>query len=156
MLTDAVAKIREGDKGPAWGAVHRSLVKLGANPGTVTKMIGRRSVEMLDAYVAAVEQGADLKSFDPEAAAPAAPAAPEVEVDPETQKQALRAFRKRLKFMRLDEESKLGVGPMSGGRKSEISVIMPPSEYPSEVWQALVRAGKLRDMKQGFYELTDE
>ena len=45
-------------------------------------------------------------------------------------KHAMKAFRKRLKLTRLDEESKLGrVGnPMSGGKKSGVIAIMPPRE----------------------------
>ena len=51
-------------------------------------------------------------------------------IPPEELKRALKAFKKRLKLTRLDEESKVGVGPMSGGRPSSIVAITPPNQYP--------------------------
>ena len=68
-------------------------------------------------------------------------------------KRALKAFRKRLKVTLLDDESSLGGGPMSGGRGSSIVGIRPPERYPREVWDELVRLGRLRDAKHGMYEL---
>lgn len=74
---------------------------------------------------------------------------------PQELKLALKAFRKRLKLMRLDAESGLGGGPMSGGRSSGIVAITPPSQYPPAVWEELARQGKLRRGGQGTYELTE-
>jgi len=66
----------------------------------------------------------------------------------------MRAFRKRLSLTILDEESKLGHGPLSKGSGASIAAIVPPSEWPESVWQELVRQGKLRCIGQGVYELT--
>ena len=33
---------------------------------------------------------------------------------------------------------------------------MPPRQYPLEVWQELVRQGRLKDTGSGFYELSDD
>ena len=74
-------------------------------------------------------------------------------VSPEALKLALKAFKKRLKATRLDDESRMGYGPMSGGGKSSIDAIIPPSQYPTSVWQELARQGKLKYATQGFYEL---
>ena len=70
-------------------------------------------------------------------------------------KLALKAFRKRLKFTRLDDESRLGYGAMTGGGKSGIVAIRPPDQYRSAVWEELVLQGKLKYVGQGLYELTD-
>jgi hypothetical protein len=70
-------------------------------------------------------------------------------------KRALKAFRKRLKLMRLDDESRLGGGPLSGGRPSQIIAITPPREFPQAVWDELVRQGKLKKAGQGNYELLN-
>jgi hypothetical protein len=70
-------------------------------------------------------------------------------------KAALKAFRKRLKLTRLDAESKLGVGPMSGGQKSGIVAIMPPDQYPRCVWDELVKQGKLKHATHGMYSLVE-
>lgn len=76
--------------------------------------------------------------------------------DAETLKRALKAFRKRLKLTRLDDESRLGNRYVTGGRSSNIVAIQPPREYPPSVWAALVAQGKLRDAGQGFYELVED
>ena len=75
--------------------------------------------------------------------------------DPETIKHAMKAFRKRLKLTKLNEESKLGRNPLTTGRKSSVVGIIPPHEYAREVWQELVRQGRLRDAGGGFYELVE-
>ncbi len=61
-----------------------------------------------------------------------------------------------MKLIRLDEESKLGGGPMSSGRRSEIVAIMPPGQFPPAVWEELVRQGKLKKAGHGTYELVDD
>jgi hypothetical protein len=76
-------------------------------------------------------------------------------VDPEELKKALKAFRKRLKLTKLDDESRLGSRYTTGGRKSAILAILPPREYGPAVWAALVAQGKLRDAGNGFYELVE-
>ncbi len=73
-----------------------------------------------------------------------------------TLKNAMKAFKKRLKLARLDDESGLGHGATSGGRHSGIVAIPPPTRYPQPVWDELVRQGRLRRAGQGLYELTDE
>ncbi len=69
---------------------------------------------------------------------------------------ALKAFKKRLKLTRLDDESKVGHGPMTGGSRSGVVAIPPPTRYPHEVWDELVRQGRLRRAGHGLYELPDE
>jgi len=76
------------------------------------------------------------------------------ELTPQYLKQAMKAFKKRLKLTRLDEESSLGGGPFSSGRASGIVAIQPPNQYPREVWEKLVEQGRLRRAGGGMYELT--
>jgi hypothetical protein len=66
---------------------------------------------------------------------------------------ALKVFKKRLKLTCLDDQSRLGVGPMSGGRPSSIVAITPPDQYPDELWEELARQGKLKRAGSGMYEL---
>jgi hypothetical protein len=68
----------------------------------------------------------------------------------------MKAFKKRLKLARLEDESRLGHGPMSKGGKSEIMAVMPPNQYPRAVWEELERQGKLRGAGHGLYELASE
>ena len=75
---------------------------------------------------------------------------------PQELKNALKAFKKRLKVMRLDDESKLGGGPLSGGRGSGLVAIRPPDQFPQEVWDELVRQGRLKDAGHGLYERVQQ
>ncbi len=73
-----------------------------------------------------------------------------------TLKNALKAFKKRLKLARLDDESRLGHGAMSSGGRSGIVAIPAPNKYPQAVWDELCRQGKLRRAGGGMYELVEE
>lgn len=67
-------------------------------------------------------------------------------------KKALKAFKKRLKLAKLDEESGLSRG---GGKKSGITGITPPAGHPPEVWEELVAQKKLRRDMGGTYALVE-
>ena len=68
---------------------------------------------------------------------------------------AMKAFRKRLKLTILDDESRLGRGPMSGGNKSSVLAITPPNQFPRDVWEELAEQGKIKRAGRGVYELTE-
>ena len=80
-------------------------------------------------------------------------------VEPEFSKEELRlamkAFRKRIKLMRLDDESSLGYGPMSSGSQSSIAAIRPPDQFPAALWRQLASQGKLRREAGGLYAIVD-
>lgn len=65
-------------------------------------------------------------------------------------KKALKAFKKRLKFMRLDDES----GLSKGSKRSAIQGITPPAGHPPEIWEELVARGKLKREMAGTYSLV--
>jgi hypothetical protein len=71
-------------------------------------------------------------------------------------KNALKAFKKRLKLARLDDESRLGGRFTSKGGQSGIIGIFPPQQYPASVWEELVRFGRLRSSGGGTYELVQQ
>jgi len=73
---------------------------------------------------------------------------------PQELKQALKAFRKRLKLTQLDEESKLGGGPLSHNR-ARIVAITPPNQFGPAIWEELVKQGKLKKAGGGMYELVE-
>jgi hypothetical protein len=75
---------------------------------------------------------------------------------PQYLKQAMKAFKKRLKLTRLDDESGLGGRRLSSGRDSGIVAIQPPSQYPREVWEKLAEQGRLRRAGAGLYELAED
>ena len=68
---------------------------------------------------------------------------------------AMKAFRKRIKLMRLDDESRMGYGPTSSGQRSGIVAITPPNQFSDEVWQELAKQGKLKRDRGGLYSLVE-
>ncbi len=68
---------------------------------------------------------------------------------------AMKAFRKRLKLSRLDDESRMGYGPMSSGQKSGIVAITPPNQFSRAVWQELAKQGKIKHDRGGLYSLVE-
>ena len=71
-------------------------------------------------------------------------------------KAAIKAFKKRLKLTRLEEESKLTRRPTTSGAPSAIVAITPPREFPLAVWDELVKLGRLKNAGHGMYELGQE
>jgi len=69
-------------------------------------------------------------------------------------KRAMKAYRKRLKLVRLDDESSASRNPLSRGDESTILGVRPPQQYPQEVWDCLVAQGRLRDAGGGLLELA--
>jgi hypothetical protein len=82
-----------------------------------------------------------------------ADAIPPAGPSPQELKSALKAFRKRLKLTQLDDQSRLGYGPMTGGHASGIVAIQPPDQFPAAVWEELVKQGKLKRAGSGTYAL---
>ncbi len=79
---------------------------------------------------------------------------PEPTFEPRELKAALKAFRKRLKLTCLDDQSRIGVGPLTGGRASGIVGITPPDQFPPALWEELARQGKIKYAGNGQYELA--
>ena len=151
-LAAKLAAIESADAaraGPHWGAMHKLLLKAKVDPGAIMRLVGARDLKELK-RVAARLRGEEV------ALDVVAPAPTPVAVDASVMQSALKIFRRRVKFAQLDAESKLGVGPMSGGAQHKIDAMIPPREFPMHVWEALVHAGKLRREGDGFYSLVDD
>jgi hypothetical protein len=86
----------------------------------------------------------------------AAGAPPGETFTPDQLKGALKAFRKKLKSMRLDQESGKAHGPLSSGKTSGIVAITPPAQFPRGIWEVLAKQGRLGYEGQGLYKLVDE
>lgn len=69
----------------------------------------------------------------------------------EERKRAYKAFKKRLKLARLDDES--GLSP--GSKRTGILGIVPPGGHPPEVWEELVTEGRLRREMGNTYSMTN-
>ena len=147
-LVQLASEIEENDdSGPLWGKLHKVLLRSTVEPVVAGKIIMHRDESEL---AKVIEQ---LQSGDVVALKHVAEEMPPVDIPFETKKKAMRVFRNRVKFMKLDQESKLGVGPLTGGKEMKFDSIAAPHDFPSEVWQALAVEGQLIDDGGGFYRL---
>jgi hypothetical protein len=141
-VTDTIASSKNGLQiVDAWTLAGRLLSRFPVDAAESRRVLAAKDHAGLDALVSTLER--------PPSVAPAS--APGGGVTEGDMAAALKAFRKRIKLTRLDQESKLGGRYTSGGKKSDIEAIVPPSEFPPEVWKALEAAGKLRHTGSGFY-----
>ena len=67
---------------------------------------------------------------------------------------ALKAFKKRMKLTQLDNDSRLGHGPLSGSKQAKVVAIQPPAGFGKEVWEELAAKGRLKSDGGGFYTLV--
>jgi hypothetical protein len=130
-----------------WALVGRLLGRMPCDQGEVSRVCRERDVGGLGALVDGLEHPRPR-------AAPSEGALPSEAVSQKDKIAAMRAYRKRLKLARLDEESKIGNRQLTGGHKSEIDAIIPPNEFSRAVWDALVADGELKNTGQGFYQLA--
>ena len=81
---------------------------------------------------------------------------PEDVLAPENLKRAMKAFKKRLKLTRLDDESGLGHGSAQKSIGSGIVAVRPPDSFPQAVWDKLVEMGKLQNTGNGLYQIQQQ
>ena len=74
-------------------------------------------------------------------------------VTEEELKRAFKAFKKRMKMMQLEEDSRLGHSPLTGS-KNKIVSMQPPLGFGREVWEELADKGFLKRDGGGFYEIV--
>lgn len=135
------------DSGPLWGRLHKVLLKSSVDASIAAKIIMHRDEVELAGVIKQLQSG-NAVTLDSDAIPSKA-----IDIPSETKKKAMRVFRNRLKYMKLDHESKLGVGPLSGGKEAKFDSIAAPHDFSSEVWQSLAREGQLIDDGGGFYRL---
>ncbi|HYE61472.1 MAG TPA: hypothetical protein VD997_05715 [Phycisphaerales bacterium] len=164
IVSDLAITKSEKEVGRLWAKAKEFLAKTTANPARVQKLVAEKNLEELARIVNELANSkGDVSKGPPQTPAPTAPAAavtptadaggPTSDIPPEMLKSALTAFKKRLKLTILNDESRLAPRAMTGGKKSEITAIIPPDQFPKEVWDELVKQNKLRYTGQGFYEL---
>lgn len=145
-------ELEKESAGPEWGKAQRLLIKAKADPSAVAHVVISRDLEALNTLVAELRDP-ELASANEDADSEPEETEPTPEVPAETMREAMKAFRKRMKLTRLDHESKLGRNPLTTGKLALFESILPPNQYPREVWKALVARGELEATGQGFYKL---
>lgn len=162
-LSELVTEIWLAEGGPKaaklWERAGKELLGAGVDAGLVARVVKEQDPSALAEMVKKLDAGAKAGGAAPAAAAASTPTqAPSPAAgpseDPEAQlKRALGAFKKKLKNMRLDDESALGGRYTTKGQVSSITAITPPREFPDAVWKELVRLGRLKAAGQGMYQL---
>jgi len=149
VIVNIAAQIQATDSpGPLWGELHKAFLKSEVEKSVAAKIIMHKDIEELKQVVSQLQQGSEVAlSISEEIDVP--------ELDHEKQIEAMRCFRKRLKFMILDRESKLGVGPLTGGKDASVDSMMAPHDHPMEVWLALAKDGQLVDDGGGFFHISN-
>ncbi len=150
-IVDELGAADPAAAGPLWGRAHQTLLKAHVDPAAIMPIIAARDLDALTQLVERLERGDDA----PEPDAPATETDVAHDIPADELRKAIRAFKKRLKLIRLDHESRLSVSPLSSGKSADVDAIMPPREFPDAVWQALVAEGRLRPAGKGFYELVE-
>ena len=125
---------------PTAGTVHRGTPP---EDGSAIRAMGARS---------AADQPGGARTISQMRAEKAAAAGYD-SLEPDNLKRAMKAFRRKLKNFRRDDESRLGSKYVTSGKSSGISAIAPPSEYPPAVWDKLVTEGRLKKGGGGTLEL---
>ena len=135
------------EAGPEWGQAQKLLVKAKADTGAVARAIISRDPEAIRTLILVLRGEAELEAPPTEAPLP--------EIPDEELRSAMKAYRKRLKLIKLDHESKLGHSPLSTGKGADFESIIPPEQWAPEVWKVLAAKGELESTGQGFYKLPD-
>jgi hypothetical protein len=122
-----------------WPAARAALDAAGEAQGELLSILEARDSAALATLLGAWTSGKTLRPVH----------------DRDVLKRAVKAFRKRLKLGRLDEESRIG-GAFSRGERSGTTGIVPPDSYGPDVWSELVRVGRLLDVGHSVLELPPE
>ena len=127
----------------SWTMLARLLGRMPVDQAQLQRITTERDAIGLDMMIAKLEDPDAFKTNDEPL-----PDYPQTELN-----DALRAFRHRLKFKKLDDESKISQRDVTTGKAANIDSIQPPpaSEFDPRIWKALVKAGKLEDAGSGFY-----
>lgn len=159
----------EKTKTKLWGKAQIALMRLNVNAVQVASVVGKKDLEGLAQLVAQVDGGsappppthegeprvksvADGRTIGQMKAERAAAEGYD-SLEEDNLKRALRSFRRKLKTLKREDESKLGSRYVTYGKESNISAITPPHEYPRKVWLKLVELGRLKDAGGGTYRL---
>ncbi len=126
-----------------WTLLGRLLGRMPVDQGELKRVCEQRDSVGLDAMITKLENPDAFKKDEP------LPEYSQSELN-----EALRAFRHRLKFMKLDQESQISQREVTSGKKANIGSIQPPgpSEFDPRIWKALVKKGMLVEEGRGFYK----
>ena len=146
---ELIPTLQGEQSGSQWGAIQKLLLKAKADSTAVARAVVSRDTTAIERILQVLrDPDAKLPEEAPEETLP--------EVPVETLREAMKAFRKRMKLTKLDHESKIGRSPLTSGKDAEFDFILPPHQYAPEVWKILAMKGELESAGNGFYKLPEE
>ncbi len=127
----------------SWTMLERLLGRMPVDQAELKRICAQRDSVGIDVMIAKLEDPDAFKTKQEPL-----PEFPQSDLN-----EALRVFRHRLKFKKLDDESKISQRDVTTGKSANIDSIQPPppSEFDPRIWKVLVKAGKLVDAGSGFY-----
>jgi hypothetical protein len=127
----------------SWTMLGRLLGRMPVDQAELKRITEERDAIGLDVMISKLEDPDAFKTKEEPL-----PEFPQSELN-----EALRVFRHRLKFKKLDDESKISQRDVTTGKSANIDSIQPPgpSEFDPRIWKVLVKAGLLVDAGSGFY-----
>ena len=127
----------------SWTMLERLLGRMPVDQSELKRICSERDSVGVDVMIAKLEDPDAFKTKEE----------PLPEYTQAELNEALRVFRHRLKFKKLDDESKISQRDVTTGKSANIDSIQPPppSEFDPRIWKVLVKAGKLVDAGSGFY-----
>lgn len=145
-LRSLLADIQKAENGlkvvDAWTLAGRLLSRMPVDQQEAARAVEQRDAEAFETLLDQLDQPTET------------PTQPEVEFTPGEYESAMAAFKKRLRIVRLNDESRLGGRYTSGGHRSGIDAIQPPSDHPPQIWKSLIAKGRLVNAGQGMYALA--
>ena len=136
------------EPGSLWGELHKAFLKSSVDSAVAAKIIMHKDIDELQIVIGQLQSGYEVEITEKkEIVLPT--------LTHEEQIEALRVFRKRVKFMKLDRESKLGVGPLTSGKDANVDSMMAPHDYPMDTWLSLSASGLLIDDGGGFFHVPN-
>ncbi|MCH2135603.1 MAG: hypothetical protein MK101_03355 [Phycisphaerales bacterium] len=156
QLADQVEAVRADLVDPAaWGSLQKLLLRSTLDASEVAAVVMRRDLGALDAMVSRL-RGETPSTQGAEAGGSQADSQTQDALNPvdeQVLRDAMKAFRRRLKLTKLDHESRLGRSPLSTGKGADFESILPPRQFDDGVWAQLAARGELTATGRGFYAL---
>ncbi len=162
LITEAeaiIAQLDDATGGALWGQAQKLLLKAHGDATLIARAIAARDAPLLGEIIHAMRNPESGEAEALEASTTAKETAYAellAAVSNDDMRNAMKVFRRRLKLIKLDHESKLGRSPLTSGKDAGFEAIIAPPEIPGEVWQALANRGDLEDIGQGFYKLATQ
>lgn len=127
----------------SWALLERLMGRMPVDQAELARVMKERDAVGLDVMIRRLEDPEAFKTKED----------PLPEFTQAEMNEALRAFRHRIKYKKLDDESRISQRNLTGGKKAEIDSMVPPgaSEFDPLIWKVMVKHDMLVYDGQGFY-----